>query len=139
MDEATRLYKAFADPVRLRLLRLLAERGPNLCVCDIVDVTGLPQSTISRQMAQLRAVGLVTPRRAGTWMLYSLAEPKGDLHAALLKTLPCCGAEDAGAAGAEDVEQFDRLKKLEALACCSGELSAMIRKLSGRKARLPRA
>ena len=70
MRDAVRILDGLADPVRLRLLRLL--RGGELCVCELVDVLRLPQYAISRHLRCLRTLGLVTARREGRWMHYRL-------------------------------------------------------------------
>lgn len=118
MDSATQLFKAFADPTRLRLLHLMAHRGPRICVCDLMEVLQLPQSTISRQMAPLRMLGLVQARRSGTWMLYSLADPRGELHETLLRSLGCCAAQGEGFG--RDLARYDELVEARRLACCRG-------------------
>lgn len=90
---ATRLFKAFADPTRLRILNLLREG--DLCVCHVIDVLRLPQSTISRHLAYLKRVGLVETWEEGTWNHYRLAKPRGTLHRALLACLgQCLGGSD---------------------------------------------
>jgi len=64
------LFKGLADPTRLRIVVLLLER--ELCVCDLMAVLRLPQSTVSRHMAQLKNAGLVLDRRDGKWVHYRL-------------------------------------------------------------------
>ena len=73
MNASARLLKAFADPVRLRLLNLLA--GREVCVCHLHEALGLPQPTVSRHLAYLRKAGLVVGRKDGLWVHYRLAEP----------------------------------------------------------------
>ncbi len=63
--------KALADPTRLRIVVLLS-RG-EVCVCDLTEVLHLPQPTISRHMAKLKAAGIASDRRAGKWVHYQLA------------------------------------------------------------------
>ena len=76
-----------------------------LCVCDFVEVLNLPQSTISRHMAKLKKVGLISDRRDGKWVHYSLKKivdfPDKELHEMLfqLKKKPPYS------------EELDRLKK----------------------------
>ncbi|AMV70459.1 metalloregulator ArsR/SmtB family transcription factor [Desulfuromonas carbonis] len=72
MKTTTRLFKALADETRLRILALLREG--ELCVCDLMAVLNLPQSTVSRHLAYLRNAGLVDDRRQGVWMFYRLAD-----------------------------------------------------------------
>ena len=71
--EATELYKCLADPYRLRILSLL-EQGP-LCVCHLQDLLAVPQVKMSKQLASMKAVGLIHAERSGTWMIYSLKNP----------------------------------------------------------------
>ena len=67
------LFKAFSEPVRLRILVLLLKKG-ELCVCDLVDTLALSQSVISRHLAYLRNNDVVTARREGVWMYYQLTD-----------------------------------------------------------------
>jgi ArsR family transcriptional regulator, arsenate/arsenite/antimonite-responsive transcriptional repressor len=69
--QAARL-KALGHPVRLGIsLRLAAE--PETCACDFADVFGVSQPTVSQHLKVLREAGLVTTRRRGTQICYSLA------------------------------------------------------------------
>ncbi|HIG19114.1 MAG TPA: metalloregulator ArsR/SmtB family transcription factor [Candidatus Handelsmanbacteria bacterium] len=72
MTEDLEIFRACADAIRLRLFVLLSER--ELCVCDLV-VLEMPQGKISRHLAELRRAGLVSDRRVGTWIHYSLRRP----------------------------------------------------------------
>jgi ArsR family transcriptional regulator, arsenate/arsenite/antimonite-responsive transcriptional repressor len=67
------LFKALADPIRLRILALIAEG--EVCVCHIHESLRLPQPTVSRHLAYLRRAGLVHTRRDGLWVYYALAQP----------------------------------------------------------------
>ena len=78
MKNTSRLFKALADETRLRILSLLAEG--ELCVCDLMEVLMLPQSTVSRHLAYLKNAGWVTDRRAGVWMYYSINGSGNDFH-----------------------------------------------------------
>jgi|ERR1051326_228507 ArsR family transcriptional regulator len=69
--------KAVADPARLKILRLLKEKGRcsigkpvGMCACDVQDHIRLSQPTISHHMAILRKAGLVTAEKHGLWMWY---------------------------------------------------------------------
>jgi len=64
--------KALSDPIRLRIILLLQGEG-ELCVCDLMAVLKLPQSTVSRHLAYLRRSCWVDSRREGLWMHYSLS------------------------------------------------------------------
>lgn len=69
--ELSRLFKAVADPVRLRLLSLIASHvGGEACVCDLTDAFDLTAPTISHHLKVLRESGLITGERRGTWVYY---------------------------------------------------------------------
>ncbi|MET7759647.1 metalloregulator ArsR/SmtB family transcription factor [Streptomyces sp. NPDC005389] len=64
------MFKALADPVRLRLLsRVASHPNGEACVCDIADV-GVSQPTVSHHLKKLREAGLLTSERRGTWVYY---------------------------------------------------------------------
>lgn len=67
------VFRALADPIRLQLLAQIAARGP-LCVCHLQDELPYTQSRISKHLSSLRRAGLVTTRREGTWIYYSVDE-----------------------------------------------------------------
>lgn len=75
-------FRALADPTRLRLVSLLA--SGEICVCYFVEVLGEPQPKISRHLAYLRRLGLVSTRRDGKWIHYSLGTPSDPSAARLL-------------------------------------------------------
>ena len=71
--ELARVFKAMGDPVRLRLLSLIASHaGGEACVCDLTDVFDLSGPTISHHLKVLREAGLITGERRGTWIYYRL-------------------------------------------------------------------
>jgi ArsR family transcriptional regulator len=75
MNRTAHIFKALSDETRLRIMGLLLEG--ELCVCDLMAVLELPQSTTSRHLAYLRNAGLVSDRRQGVWMKYRLADDPG--------------------------------------------------------------
>src|ERR1700726_5222595 len=77
------LFRALADPTRLRLLNLIAER--EICVCYFVEILGISQPKISRHLAYLRRAGIVAARRQGRWMHYRLFAPRDPVASAILK------------------------------------------------------
>jgi ArsR family transcriptional regulator len=87
-DTVDRMFRAFSDRTRLRILNLLL-RG-ELCVCDIVSTLEVPQPTASRHLAYLRRAGLVQSRRDGLWMHYKLTPARTAFHKKLLDCLGCC-------------------------------------------------
>lgn len=80
----SQLFRALADPTRLRLIHLMSEQ--EICVCYFIEVIGAPQPKISRHLAYLRRAGLVASRRQGKWMHYRLTVPRDPHAAAILKT-----------------------------------------------------
>lgn len=66
-------FRALADPIRLELLAQIAARGP-LCSCHLQEDLPYSQSRISKHLGTLRRAGLVTTRREGTWIYYSVDE-----------------------------------------------------------------
>jgi DNA-binding transcriptional ArsR family regulator len=70
--EMAALFKALADPTRLRILRALA--GQEMCVCDLAQLAGVSESAISHQLRQLRQLQLVCNRRSGPILYYRLAD-----------------------------------------------------------------
>jgi ArsR family transcriptional regulator len=77
------LFRALADPTRLRLLNLIADR--EICVCYLVEILGMSQPKISRHLAYLRRAGIVSARRAGKWMHYRLMIPKDEAAGRILR------------------------------------------------------
>jgi len=84
------MFRAFADERRLRILHLLRRR--ETCVADLVEILGLPQSTVSRQLGILREAGLVSYREEGLWRHYAMTAPAGALHEHLVECLGSCFA-----------------------------------------------
>ncbi|OZC56244.1 transcriptional regulator [Rhodococcus sp. RS1C4] len=69
--DLARMFKALGDPVRLRLLSLVASHdGGEACVCDISPHFDLSQPTISHHLKVLRECGLLDCERRGTWVYY---------------------------------------------------------------------
>ena len=71
------LFAALAHETRLRCLMLLM-RHDELCVCELTHAIGAAQPHISRHLAQLRELGLVTDRRAGLWIYYRIDPDRPD-------------------------------------------------------------
>lgn len=84
--ELSRSFKALSDPVRLRLLSLIASHtGGEACVCDLTGAFELTGPTISHHLKVLREAGLVTGQRRATWVYYRVeAEVLARLSAVLL-------------------------------------------------------
>ena len=83
LERLESVFRALADRTRLRILALLA--GGEVCVCEIHGSLGLPQPTVSRHLAYLRNAGLVSGRKEGLWVHYSLAWPADPVIRAVLE------------------------------------------------------
>lgn len=88
VDVLDSLFRGFADPTRLRLLNVLA--AGELCVCDLVELLGLPQPAVSRHLAYLRRSGLVEVTRDWKFAHYRLAQPASAVHANLVACVRSC-------------------------------------------------
>jgi ArsR family transcriptional regulator len=86
MKHLAQTLKALSDPIRLRIVLLLQAEG-ELCVCDLMAVLGLPQSTVSRHLAYLTRSCWVDIRREGVWMHYTLSRESCAICKELLQTL----------------------------------------------------
>ncbi|MEU9575373.1 metalloregulator ArsR/SmtB family transcription factor [Streptomyces massasporeus] len=98
--ELAKLFKALGDPVRLRLLSMIASRsGGEVCVCDLTPAFDLSQPTISHHLKLLRQAGLIDCERRGTWVYYWVLPGTLDRLSAFLATART--ADVAAAATAE--------------------------------------
>jgi ArsR family transcriptional regulator, arsenate/arsenite/antimonite-responsive transcriptional repressor len=76
-DRVASLLKALADPVRLRLLSLVASHvDGEACVCDLNDAFDLSQPTISHHLKVLHSAGLLDRTKRGVWVYYRV---RGDV------------------------------------------------------------
>ncbi|MBF6044098.1 metalloregulator ArsR/SmtB family transcription factor [Streptomyces sp. NRRL B-1677] len=83
--ELAKVFKALGDPVRLRLLSMIATRaGGEVCVCDLTPAFDLSQPTISHHLKLLREAGLIASERRGTWVYYRLLPEMTDRLAGIL-------------------------------------------------------
>jgi ArsR family transcriptional regulator len=110
--QADLAFRAFSDRTRLRILHLLL--GGELCVGDLVSIIRIPQPTASRHLNYLRRAALVTTRRQGAWIFYSLAPSKRTLHKKMLECLSHCFNEVSEIRA--DDERARKLRK--AGGCC---------------------
>ena len=104
MKKAAAFFKVLADEARLNMLWLLLNHR-ELCVCDFMAVLEVTQSKASRHLRTLFNAGLVSDRRAGLWIYYSLQPAADDFVRAFLETLSSTLANQQ--------EAVELLKKLE--------------------------
>lgn len=111
-----RLFAALADRTRLRVLNLM--NGREVCVCYFVEILRQSQPKISRHLAYLRNAGIVSARREGKWMHYSIVRPADPGASAILEaTLRSFHA---------DLEMQRDLARLDK-ACCAPERFVTLR------------
>lgn len=73
-EAQSKVLKALADAIRLRILGLLSSR--EMCVCEVMVALDLTQPTASHHLRILENVGLVKDRKEGKWVFYSIANPE---------------------------------------------------------------
>jgi ArsR family transcriptional regulator len=74
-DEAAataELFRALADPARVRIVNLLASAGETVCACNLNEPVGLSQPTVSHHLKKLVEVGLLEREQRGKWAYFSL-------------------------------------------------------------------
>ncbi len=108
--DTERFFQALGDNTRLRLLNLMGDQ--EICVCYFVEILNQPQAKISRHLAYLRNAGIVTTRRDGKWMHYSIVMPPNEGAAKVLQEILQWFKE-------EKTMQADRAKLTKA--CCAPE------------------
>lgn len=105
------IFRALAEPTRLRILNLLQDG--ELCVCELVSVLDVPQPTASRHLAYLRKAGLVIARKEGLWHYYRLLPTRTKFYKKLWECVQ---------ASADEVPQLvadvERLRRVERPNCC---------------------
>lgn len=82
------LFRGFADPTRIRILNILV--AGELCVCDLVELLKLPQSTVSRHLKYLHRSRLVDVDREWKYAHYRLADPLLPIHRTLIGCVRTC-------------------------------------------------
>lgn len=86
MEETLRVFKVAADATRLRILKILEVKP--LCVCEVMSVLGMAQSTTSRHLRLLKDAGLIEEIPGGVWTVYRLVtDPKVPIVGAVLKIM----------------------------------------------------
>jgi ArsR family transcriptional regulator len=66
------LFKALADPARVRIVNLLATSGDEVCACEFMPALGLAQATVSHHLRKLTGAGLLDREQRGKWAYFSI-------------------------------------------------------------------
>jgi ArsR family transcriptional regulator len=97
LSRTARLCRALCDENRLRIIELLS--SGERCVCDLTSALDLGQSLLSHHLKTLKDAGLVTDRREGRWVYYTLScDPLEELGASIQALVPEPGTAGAGSA-----------------------------------------
>ena len=87
--DLAKLIKALADPVRLRLVSMVAAHdGGEACVCELTEPLGLTQPTISHHLKILVDAGILTRDKRGVWAYYALVPSALNALSAALSSTP---------------------------------------------------
>ena len=88
-----RTLKALADPVRLRLVSMVAaHEGGEACVCELTEPLGLTQPTVSHHLKILVDAGIFTRDKRGVWAYYAIVPAALDALSSLLAATPVARA-----------------------------------------------
>jgi len=123
------LIKTLGDPTRMRIVHLIDQCGPEICVCDMSAVLDLPQSTISRQLMRLRSSRIVMDSRDCMWVNYAIDNSKNELRDDLFAVMRKVWATDPDLQA--DKKKFEKLHSEQKIVRCKRPAKA-----SGAKAAL---
>ena len=85
-EDLAHVFAALADPVRLRLLSLIADAG-EICSCDLLEPLGKSQPTISHHTKALAEAGLIAGEKQGRWMWWTIVPARVEaVRGALART-----------------------------------------------------
>jgi ArsR family transcriptional regulator, arsenate/arsenite/antimonite-responsive transcriptional repressor len=84
------LFKALADPARVRIVNVLATSDDAVCVCNLIEPLGLSQPTVSHHMKKLLDAGLVEREQRGKWAYFSLKAEATETLAAVADLKGAC-------------------------------------------------
>ena len=125
------VFKAAADPTRVRILKIL--EGGEMCVCQVIAILSLGQSTVSKHLFLLRAAGLIKDRRDRKWVHYSLDRGSDSPYAArMLRNLRSWLNDDPVIA--KDRKRAAMARAIGPMAICERKMTLTGRTASGGKA-----
>lgn len=106
------MFRAMADETRWRIVRLVMDRA--LCVCELADILGMPQSSVSSHVQIIRRAGLLEEETCGKWTYFRVGRGHLALLKAVIKQFP-----DDGQYAADSAKTEARLSRRES-SCCPG-------------------
>lgn len=86
MTSAVTFFRALADPTRWRVVRLVMDQA--LCVCELADILGMPQSSVSSHVQIIRRAGLLESETCGKWTYFRIERSQLPMLHAALKQFP---------------------------------------------------
>lgn len=135
MSNAVTFCRALSDETRWRIARLVMERA--LCVCELADILGMPQSSVSSHVQIIRRAGLLESETCGKWTYFRIMGEHLPLFQALLRRFP------------DSVKHADDMRKaiarlaLRESSCCMGPVKFARPRKQGRPpaptSKLPRS
>jgi ArsR family transcriptional regulator len=112
MSEAVAFFRAVADETRWRIVRLVIDQA--LCVCELAEILGMPQSSASSHVQIIRKAGMLESETCGKWTYFRIAkEQHAFLHALLRKFPDTAQARD-------DAAKCEVLLARRKSSCCTG-------------------
>jgi len=114
MTSAVTYFRALADPTRWRIVRLVMDQA--LCVCELADILGMPQSSVSSHVQVIRRAGLLESETCAKWTYFRIAPAQLPLLRSLLKSL-----EDEPQ-HATDLRRCRERLQQRAQSCCPGPM-----------------
>ena len=84
------LFKALADPARVRIVNLLATSTEPVCACELYEPLGLSQPTVSHHLKKLTDAGLLAREQRGKWVYFSLRRDAVEMLAAVADLKGVC-------------------------------------------------
>ena len=84
------VFKALADPARVRILNVLATSGEPVCVCHLIEPLGLSQPTVSHHLKKLTDAGLLEREQRGKWAYFSLKPEAAEKLAVVVELKGVC-------------------------------------------------
>ena len=108
-------FKVLADETRLRCLALIFENN-EICVCEIMHALDLPQSKISRHLSIIKLNNVISQRREGQWVLYSMEPTLSDFKTSIIKMT--IDELSKTTVFKQDKKRLSKMPNRPALSCC---------------------
>ena len=89
-DATADIFRALADPARVRIVNLLATSTEPVCACELYEPLGLAQPTVSHHLKKLTDAGLLEREQRGKWAYFSLKRDAVDKLAAVADLKGAC-------------------------------------------------